>query len=484
MVLPVLLLVCAGGAGAAGVWMRFSRSRGLPGLEVRTSPAGCGVRLDGSYLGIAPVEVSGLSPGEHFVEARREGYANSTVRVTLAAGEPARSVRISLKPLETGGLDVRSTPLGAIVVLDGENRGNTPTKIEGLHPGQHRLVLRRARYEPWGATLKVAPGKTATVDAVMDDSFLKFLNGAVTAEPKNMYHRAEKFHYLMTREDWKAAAGSFFEAVEIMVSGGVNDPPKGLWYWFSRDGRNLAGDQGETFARELGRRLAELSAAEDGGPVAAKIVKLMGARGNARPRRRRGLEILRKLCFAVAKEAAGSRDVAEAALEVATEVRDGAEVGRILAAAGKARPKESEHIGWLAVKVVNLVKGGDIGGSFRGEALEAATVALEGVLKTEKKRTLRGRLCRLLGKIELLQEKPQEALAQMDKAIAELKAAGSKEEAGRLFSWRLERARLLAALNRVEDARRVLKELVGQAPDPELRKRAAAELAGLKPAEK
>ncbi len=477
----VLLLVSAGIAGATAAWMRHSRARQLPGLKVSTSPPGCGVRLDGRYLGIAPVMVEDLSPGAHFVQAYREGYATRTVRVALNAGDDPRSLELSLDSLSLGSLEVLSTPLGATVVLDGENRGNTPIKIQGIYPGEHRLVLRRARYEPWSTTLRVASGKAAHVKASMEDSFLKFLNGAVEADPKNMTHRAEKFHYLMTREDWKNAGGSFFETLHVMTSQGVADPGKGgLWHWFARDSGLLAKDREGLFAGELGSRLGELAKTEKGGPAAAKIVRVMSARGRVRSRWMRNPAMLRRLCFAAARGAAGSRDVAEVALELATGQRQSDEVGKILAAAEKARPKDSKHIGWLAVKVVNLVKGGAVGGSFRGEALAAASAAVERSLTTEKDQMLRGRLYRLLAKIQLLQGGPKEALVDMNKAITALQAAGGKTTE-RLSTWHLERALVLVELKRFDEARAALVALSKRAPTTALKSRAAAELAKLKP---
>jgi len=470
-----LSLLLAGVLAAVAFGLRRGRTRSAAGLEVVSSPPGCGVRLDGRYVGIAPLSIENIPPGEHFVEVSRQGYRAETVRVEVAGGRPAGPLRVVLEPLALGRLEVHSEPPGATVALDGENRGNAPLTLEGISPGLHRLVLRRARYEPWSKTVEVRADGTTPVSARLEDSFLKFLKGAVAAEPRNMTHRSELFHYMMSRKEWRKAADSFFEALSLMARQGVPDAGKGgLWYWFSRDAAGLRADAKGEFGTAFGDRLAEL-ASEDAG-AAVKVLKYLGARTRTRSRWLRNPELLRKVYFTAAARAAAHRPVVEAALELAADFRSSAAVEKLLAASAKARPGDGEHAGWLAVKILNLIKSRGIGGSFRGEALEAASDAVEKALAEERKdAVLEARLRRMLAKIRALQEKPGKALAELDKAIAGLKAAGGKE-AARLETWRLERALLLARLGRIEEARRLLKELAAGAAEAGLRGKAAAEL--------
>jgi PEGA domain len=471
----IALLICTAAVTAAWAgWLHRSRSIDLPALHITTSPPGCGVSLDGSYLGVAPRTVEQVSPGEHFLRASRDGYQARTVRVQLDASSAPRKVHLQLVPLETCRLEVRSTPPGATVVLDGENRGNTPMVIQGLHPGEHRLVLRRARYEPWYRTLQLAAGKPDRIEARLEDSFLKFLNGAVAAEPRNMLHRAERFHYMMTRQDWKGAAESFFDALALTATDGVRDPGKGgLWHWFSRDAGTLRKDREGIFGRTLGKRLAALAGKNP--QAAVKVVGLLRARSRMRSRRMRNTAVLRRLCFEAVAGAAAHRPVAEAGLALASELRLGAEIKRIMAAAVSARPGDSKYVGMLAIKVVNLIKGGGIGGSFRAEALELVTTAVEKCLKSEKDAVLRGRLHRLLAKVQVLQDKSKLALSDQEKAIAELRSS-RKPDGALLALWRLERALLLIELKRSDEAARLLKELSTNAPPGPVRTRAAAAL--------
>lgn len=480
----ISLFLAAGLAATAG-WLRISRagSRGKTAaprravrLEVLSSPPGCGVHLDGRYVGIAPVSVEGVSPGEHFVEVRRDGYRARTVRVEVDGSAALQPVRVALAPLKLGRIQLSSDPPGATVALDGEDRGNTPMVLEGVHPGVHRVVLRRARYEPWVKDVEVRGGGTARLSARMEDSFLKFLTGAVASEPRTMTHRAELFHYMMTRKNWKEAGERFYEALSLMAREGVADAAKGgLWHWFARDAASLRQDKRDEFGAAFGDRLAELASKD--AAAAVKVLNYLGARTSVRTRWMRNPALLRRVYFAAAVRAAGHRPLVEAALGLAAKFRSGTEVKRLLAASAKARPGDGEHIGWLAIKVLNLIKDRGIGGSFRGEALAAAAAHVDKVLAAERKdKALRARLMRVLSKILALQDKAGGALAQLEEAVAELKAAGPEATAGRLETWRLERAVLLAGLKRVEEARRILKGLAADALDAGVRKRAAAEL--------
>ncbi len=491
----ISLFLAAGLAAGAG-WLRLERGRpaGTRGaaaplrrvvrLEVVSSPPGCGVRLDGRYVGIAPVSVEDVSPGDHFVEVRRDGYRARTVRVAVDGSAAVKPVSVALAALKLGRIDLSSNPPGATVALDGEDRGNTPMVLEGIHPGVHRVVLRRARYEPWVKDVEVRGGATARLSAEMEDSFLKFLKGAVASEPRKMTHRAELFHYMMTRKNWKAAGDSFFDALSLMARQGVADAAKGgLWYWFARDAASLRQDKRDEFGTVFGGRLAELASQDVN--AAARVLKYLGARASVRSRRRRNPELLRRVYFTAAVRCAAYRPLVEAALGLAVNIRSAAEVKRLLAAAAKARPGDGKHTGWLAVRVVNLIKAGEVGGSFRGEALAAAAGFVEKALAGERKdAALKARLRRMLSKILALQDKAGQALAELDKAIAELKAADPKAAAGRLETWRLERAVLLVGLKRVEEAKRILKALATGAARAEVRERAAARLKELTPVPK
>lgn len=68
-------------------------------LEVKSTPAGATVRLNGQELGPTPVTLEGLPPGNHQLEIYRLLYAPKTLTVSLAAGD-RKEVDVGLGPLK------------------------------------------------------------------------------------------------------------------------------------------------------------------------------------------------------------------------------------------------------------------------------------------------------------------------------------------------------------------------------------------------
>lgn len=58
-------------------------------LEIEVDPEGAAIRVDGELKGFAPVTVSDLSAGRHWVEAQLDGYRWSGMFVEVPAGESA-----------------------------------------------------------------------------------------------------------------------------------------------------------------------------------------------------------------------------------------------------------------------------------------------------------------------------------------------------------------------------------------------------------
>jgi formylglycine-generating enzyme required for sulfatase activity len=99
----------------------------LPGmLAVEASPAsGVRVLVDGLDRGTTPLGPLELSPGEHNVVLRAEGYAPFSTRLTLAGGGESETLRATLVP-DRAAVSFASDPAGASVRVDGDEVGRTP----------------------------------------------------------------------------------------------------------------------------------------------------------------------------------------------------------------------------------------------------------------------------------------------------------------------------------------------------------------------
>ena len=105
---------------------------------------------DGETFSVTPSSVSGdigadIPPGsgkrivwESGREVAQLQADRLQARITLQTTSPAETL-----PLAAQGtvLTVNSVPTGATVSVDGATRGRTPLNLEGLSPGEHRIIL-------------------------------------------------------------------------------------------------------------------------------------------------------------------------------------------------------------------------------------------------------------------------------------------------------------------------------------------------------
>ena len=113
-------------------------------LDVRTSPSGARIELDGVYQGDSPLKLK-VAPGQHLVVATRDGFLETRASVNV---QPAGTTRfdMSLRPL-FGLILAESFPNDAEVLVDNVFRGKTPVLMTDLPAGQHRVVIKKDGYE-------------------------------------------------------------------------------------------------------------------------------------------------------------------------------------------------------------------------------------------------------------------------------------------------------------------------------------------------
>lgn len=121
----------------------ISKLSGFKHLE--TTPAEAAVYVDDKPVGKTPLKNLILSPGEHSVVIKKEGYEDLTEKGNIKEGT-LESAKITLE-LKKGIVDVSTTPSGASVIVDNANLGTTPVTVK-LKPGNYILNLRKPGYKP------------------------------------------------------------------------------------------------------------------------------------------------------------------------------------------------------------------------------------------------------------------------------------------------------------------------------------------------
>ncbi len=92
------------------------------------------------------------------------GQADTGAAEPVEQSAPEMSSDTLSEPEPTGSLRIVSVPPGAAVVLDGEERGETPLELSGLKPGAHKLQLRKPGHYLKKATLRVRADTTLDIN--------------------------------------------------------------------------------------------------------------------------------------------------------------------------------------------------------------------------------------------------------------------------------------------------------------------------------
>ena len=145
--------------------------KGLPGtLHLVSVPDGARFYVNNEARGKGPLALPGLKPGEYAVRAELEGYGAMTKTITLDNGQSVREeFRLSNV---MGRIEVRTSPVGAEVFLDGKSYGTTKSKdseaefsdilaIENVMEGEHTLVMKMDGYSDKTCHPKVKSEQTA-----------------------------------------------------------------------------------------------------------------------------------------------------------------------------------------------------------------------------------------------------------------------------------------------------------------------------------
>jgi PEGA domain len=112
----------------------------VPGTVIVDSmPPGVEIFLDGKVRGVTPLTMV-MKPGTHALELRSGGAIRQFALNVSPGAQLSQHVDwTAVKPV--GTLAITTTPGGARVVVDGNNRGVTPLTVADLSAGIHKVVL-------------------------------------------------------------------------------------------------------------------------------------------------------------------------------------------------------------------------------------------------------------------------------------------------------------------------------------------------------
>jgi hypothetical protein len=140
VVAAVLIALASGAAFASRRHVVQAAERPATGtLAIETNPAGAQVVVDGHQRGLTPLNLT-LGAGAHVIELSGAGEPRS-IPVTIVGGTQASQYVELRQGAVFGQLQVRTSPVGARITLDGVPRGISPLTIADVSPGVHAVGL-------------------------------------------------------------------------------------------------------------------------------------------------------------------------------------------------------------------------------------------------------------------------------------------------------------------------------------------------------
>ncbi|MBP1927569.1 hypothetical protein J2741_000116 [Methanolinea mesophila] len=136
-------------------------------LVVTSSPGGALITVDGGNGQQAPWTYQGMTSGPHVVQAFLSGYQPFSTQVNIPEGGSV-TVNAMLNALtQIGSIQVKSSPSGADVYVDGFFKGHSDITVGSMQAGNHIVRIRLAGYEDWTSTVLVTQNAVTIVDATL-----------------------------------------------------------------------------------------------------------------------------------------------------------------------------------------------------------------------------------------------------------------------------------------------------------------------------
>lgn len=225
-----LALLCVAAAASWGLLLAASRRPAA--VLVESAPRQAAVYLNGRFLGHAPLRIPHVPPGPHVlrvVHPERQphqavidadelyGRGAERLRRKLRREEPV--VRVELRRPDSSWLIVESTPSGAEVIVNGEMRGLTPLRLEGLEPGAYDIHIARTGYAAHRETVELAPDEGAAVRTRLHARIIDVLAARLEEDPYNMQDLVDLSHQYLILGLHQESADTLRRAFEVMAEG-------------------------------------------------------------------------------------------------------------------------------------------------------------------------------------------------------------------------------------------------------------------------
>ena len=131
-------------------------------VSVDTAPTGAEILLDDVPTGMTTPATIEVLAGEHEIRLRIPGFRQHRQRILVAAEEQVTLPTFSLQQAD-GIINVRTSPAGAGVTLNGEFQGESPLELAVKSSTRYRLQVFKAGYQSIEQSLNLSSGEERNV---------------------------------------------------------------------------------------------------------------------------------------------------------------------------------------------------------------------------------------------------------------------------------------------------------------------------------
>lgn len=138
-------------------------------IIITSDPAGAEVFLNDQRVGVTPYQVK-QTAGLINLRLQYPLYYDHQEQFDLGEGATVNLPLVNLKP-RFGYWQVKSTPAGAEVLLNGKRQGTTPLVRAQISSGNHEIVLRKSMYYEYKENFKIADGDDKNFNIPLKEAF-------------------------------------------------------------------------------------------------------------------------------------------------------------------------------------------------------------------------------------------------------------------------------------------------------------------------
>ena len=175
----VILLILLAGSG----WFFFSgKFQPKSIIKVETNPSHANVYIDGKHIGISPCQKE-LTLGDHKIRISKDRYEDYKESFMIQEGEPVLvQANLTAKPFEE--LEVASSPAGAEILIDGIEKGTTPTTLENLPTGTQKMILKKHAFDVWEEDIQITAGDVTKINADLKPKYGSLAINSIPTDAK------------------------------------------------------------------------------------------------------------------------------------------------------------------------------------------------------------------------------------------------------------------------------------------------------------